>query len=317
MTESDASIPSPADRREAGTAWLLRFQPDEPIGSAVRRMLTYLATEMISGLEAPERLGTDETIHDVRRHGKQARALLKLVHASAPEHLSAIDRNLRDAGRCLADARDAKVVLETFSSLGGDMAPSDTAAISFLLDTQATATAEAVFAEGDNAASAALALLSDASSLIISLERPITAEMVADGAARTYTAARRGRRRVRKRPTPERFHTWRKRVKDHRHHMAYLWECGPLEPMTHDELYELSDLLGDAHDLVVLDAHISHINGDIDPVVRAEIIDTALRLRTALEDQAVEKGASPFKARPSEFRAALGSRVAPWFTHES
>ena len=78
-------------------------------------------------------------------------------------------------------------------------------------------------------------------------------KFLAPGLERTY---KRGRARfsdVRRDPSPENVHEWRKRVKDLWYHLRLLRDSWPeVLGAVSDQAHELSDLLGDHHDLSVL-----------------------------------------------------------------
>lgn len=73
------------------------------------------------------------------------------------------------------------------------------------------------------------------------------------GLRRTYRRARKAQRISYRTPTPEQFHEWRKRVKYHWYHLRLLRELWPV-PMKGfaAQAGQLADLLGDDHDLAVL-----------------------------------------------------------------
>jgi CHAD domain-containing protein len=66
-------------------------------------------------------------------------------------------------------------------------------------------------------------------------------------------------------PSDERFHEWRKRVKDHWYHMRLLSKVWPKVTAARiDELSRLSDLLGDDHDLGVLIDTLERESNDLE-----------------------------------------------------
>ena len=97
-----------------------------------------------------------------------------------------------------------------------------------------------------------------------------------------------------KSPSAERMHEWRKRTKDLWYHLQLLedsWK--PVLSAIADEAHELSDRLGDEHDLTVLrewaHRHASALNG-AEPVLRGfdVILDNRQR---ELQRQAFDYGA--------------------------
>jgi CHAD domain-containing protein len=90
----------------------------EPLGSALQRMALGqldLALETLgNGVEPPG----EKAVHETRKALKRLRALLRLLRSNLGEDTYAReDHLLRDAGRSLAGARDAEVLLGTLDSL--------------------------------------------------------------------------------------------------------------------------------------------------------------------------------------------------------
>jgi CHAD domain-containing protein len=74
-----------------------------------------------------------------------------------------------------------------------------------------------------------------------------------DGLSQTYRRGRRAWRAALKEPSTENLHEWRKRVKDLWYHCSILEEAWkPVMKALAGEAHELSDRLGDDHDLSVL-----------------------------------------------------------------
>ena len=78
-------------------------------------------------------------------------------------------------------------------------------------------------------------------------------QALSDGLERTYRRGRRDFRAARSEPTVEALHEWRKRAKQLWYHHSLLrplWP--PVMQAVGDEAHELSDRLGDDHDLAML-----------------------------------------------------------------
>jgi CHAD domain-containing protein len=72
------------------------------------------------------------------------------------------------------------------------------------------------------------------------------------GLRQTYRRGRKARVQAYRETTPEHFHEWRKRVKDHWYHIRLLQKTWPeLMQGYRQALKALADLLGDNHDLAV------------------------------------------------------------------
>jgi len=301
---------TPSQRRESGTAWQLRFRSDETVEEGTKRILAALTGEMAAFLDDSESVGSDTAIHEVRRRGKQARALLRLVRPAIPDDFRPIDKLYRNAGRLLAPARDARIVVDALDDLAVDTG--DVAQIRSSLDARATREARAVFDGGTSPSRRARALLTEAASSALRLEIPDDASSIADGATRTFASGQKAYRKAASKGSPVAFHTWRKRVKERRHHIAYLWDCTPIDPGSHEHLYELSDLLGDAHDLVVFRGHLAKATGGEIHTEASEAAELADRKRTTLEDHALRLGSLLYGEDSEQVHRMLISNWTMW-----
>jgi CHAD domain-containing protein len=139
-------------------------------------------------------------------------------------------------------------------------------------------------------------------------KRDQTARVLAAGLRRSY---RRGRKRlaaVRKRRSDERLHDWRKRAKD-------LWyQLELLEARADEEAaelaeraHELSSLLGDDHDLVLLRAAaIARPAAFEQPGEEQALIRLIERRRKELQRDALALGRSIYAAKPRKLVKRLG-----------
>lgn len=230
-----------------------RWEPDGSPVHEVRRISRDQVELALGELDDPDR---HNAVHQVRKRGKEVRALLRLVRASAPELYERENAAFRDATRRVAADRDAAVGLATYDAL------------------RERFTDARVFADGTDPVRGPLVERREAvlgedlerrleavrTDLAAALERIETWEIegdgfavVAGGLAKTYERARNRMDEAYTQRSSELFHDWRKRVKYHRYQVGLLLDIWP-EMMTtrRDQLHELSDLLGDDHDLAVL-----------------------------------------------------------------
>ena len=298
-----------AERRESGSAYQLRFRSGESVEAGAARILTALTNEMGGFLADPGSVGVDIAVHEIRRRAKQARALVRLVRGAIPGEYGALNSTYRDAGRLLAEARDARVVVEAFDELLGTSA--NDYPIRSVLVRRADAAEARLFESEANPAGALRKLLADAAAQVGDLEIADDVSSIVVGATATYRAGRKAFSSSNSGSTGVSFHTWRKRVKDQRHHIAYLWECDPVDVEVHDRLYDLSDTLGAAHDLVVLSEHVRGSATGSEAEVEA-IISTAGVRRVEREEAALELGSSLYATKPAVFAASLAERWETW-----
>lgn len=129
---------------------------------------------------------------------------------------------------------------------------------------------------------------------------------VAPGMQRVYKRGRRGMRIVADSPTDTLLHVWRKRAKYLRHQVEAL---NILDPpglgATESELEQLTDLLGDDHDLAVLLNRIKNDPRLSDGIETEPITDAVCRKRRELQDEAIQLGRSRFEDHSSIFLAYI------------
>ena len=150
--------------------------------------------------------------------------------------------------------------------------------------------------------------------LALALPTPGWAGIV-PGLKRSY---RRGRRRMfaaYAQPTDgELFHEWRKRVKDMWHQLEILAPAAPAILLPEAEAYhQLSSLLGDAHDLLVLRQTIAGepAGFQADPDLSL-LLTLATTRQQQLENEAAHWGLKLYGAKPATSVARLGAIYRAW-----
>jgi CHAD domain-containing protein len=220
-------------------------------------------------------------VHDARKDMKKLRALLRLVRGEVGEKVFTREADtFRDAARELSGVRDADVMLATLADLEeryeADVGP-----------VRQAVEAHRVLTTGggrERAARTAVAVLTEARERVDDwpLERD-GFEALEDGLRRTYRRGRRNWRAAVKEPSDENLHEWRKRAKDLWYHCSILEETWkPVMTALADEAHELSDRLGDDHDLAVL---LDFGAESLEPLIatrRAELQEEAFAYGTRL-----------------------------------
>lgn len=243
-------------------------------------------------------------VHEVRKRSKEVRGLARLVRpALGRDAYRAVKDQVRDAAGELSSLRDDHALLGAIDGL-----VEATGEAELLAPTRARQAARAEEATrslgaDDPRLAVARARLHLARTLVGTWDLPDEAATVGDGLARTY---RRGRKALRAvlddEGDDELVHDWRKRVKD-------LWyQARLLEPGDPDvvgplvtQLDELSDLLGDDHDLAVLAERLEPDAGAVLEVVRAR--------QAVLRAQALQLGRQLYEPEPSQLARRL---AGPW-----
>lgn len=302
-------------QREPTTGMGYRFKAKETIADGVRRIANEQLTKALDELD-DRRLGPHETIHQARKRCKKVRALLRLARPALAGDTYAFENAwYRDTGREIATIRDAQTRIETVDALRREYG---------------RLVSEEVFGRVRSALVARReALLADRVSLQCSLDEVCERleeglqrvddwkleddgfEALRGGLVQRYQRGRSALRTAYDEPSAEHLHEWRKRVKDHRYHvrlLAPVWP-GPMQARQH-ELHALSDLLGEDHDLFVLESFASQEpkaagGEDVVRVVLALALGRRMELRTA----ARSLGARLFAEKPKR----VADRIGAWF----
>jgi CHAD domain-containing protein len=231
---------------------------DGSVQDALRR----IADEQIrSGQAELAEDGTDfETkVHQLRKRCKKLRGLLRLVRpafgAYAQENAA-----IRDAARSISAVRDAGALIETYDAVSDHFADRIDRRAFAPIRGRLSRDARAVREDPDTAdrladfATEFEALRQRAAGWRLEAEG---FDAVAGGLGKSYGRARKRMRKAWAAPDAESMHAWRKRVKYHWYHARLLGgiNAAMMEPHV-AAMGELSDMLGDHHDLTVLDARL-------------------------------------------------------------
>ena len=238
-------------------AW--RFNPGEPLGAAFRRTATDEIGVVRTAL-ASDKGDRDKGVHEARRSFKRMRALLRLASPGMDRPFAKENRRLRDAGRLLAPARDAAVLVHSFDefvqSHGQDLDPDYLAALRARQVRKAEATA-AENAALEGYVAKVLGLLDRAEKNLARLDWPEDPEDLHRGLRKANARLTAAFRAARASGDAEDLHDWRKRLKDQSAHMELFRAVlpGSLKP-ARKSAKQIAQVLGDEHDLCLLAAKL-------------------------------------------------------------
>jgi len=250
------------------------------------------------------------TVHEVRKHLKKLRAAMRLTVGEVGKSQHAReDRCVREIGRLVSDLRDAQVRLQTLIQLRDETAkgPGENhfARIEELLSLERESFS-AAFAGWQKQAIPKLERIGERLS-----KWPlagITWKQICGTVGRTYKRGQRGLAKTIKKPQPENFHAWRKRVKDLWYQLRILQPLNRvvLEKIAADEEV-LGELLGREHDFDFLLARLENEGGD--EALHNELVQLQKLIRkrgSKLRRDALELGRR-FYAEPSK---AFAKRIS-------
>jgi CHAD domain-containing protein len=262
-----------------------RLKPGEPVPEGIARIARGRIDHALDALKD----ATEEGVHDARKDMKKLRALLRLVRGELGETVFRREADtFRDAARELSGVRDADVMLATLADLesryGAETGPVRQAVEAHRLRTTGGARGQA--------AKVATEVLTEARGRVADwpLERD-GFEALEGGLRRTYRRGRRAWRGALDDPSNENLHEWRKRVKDLWYHCSILEETWkPVMRALADEAHELSDRLGDDHDLTLL---LDFGAESLEPLIATR--------RRELQEEAFAYGIRLFADKPKAF----------------
>jgi CHAD domain-containing protein len=302
-----------------------RFVPlkQEPLGSGHRRMALGQLDLAIEALEGGAAKASPELrVHEARKALKRLRALLRLLRDELGEQTYERESALlRDAGRRLARARDAEVLLRTLEALIARH-PGKLAGRRGVLRLRAR-----LQHERDGAAALTLAdsathagTLSQLRGLRArvsdwQLAEPGGLEAIEPALERLYGKGRKRMRRAAKAKGERRrmrtLHEWRKRVKDLRY-AAEMLGARKVAKRADD----LGELLGEEHDLAVLaqrvrrEAKAGRASGAPGRRVRKLLLKLIARRRRKLRKRALRDGEKLYGRKPARFVRGVRKQTA-------
>ncbi len=283
---------------------------DEPAGEGIRRAARGRVDSAVERLSRDTETDLAQAVHDTRKDMKKLRSLLRLVRDElGPRRYRAENGRYRDAARLLSSARDAEVKLETLASLRErypDEAP-EAKGLERRLEEERDRLAGGVDdPEVSGRLEAAAERIGQGGAEVDAWEFPDDGfDLVRRGLERSYRGGRDGLRAVRDDPSAEAVHEWRKRVKDLWYHLRLLREIWPgAMKGAADEAHELSELLGDHHDLsVLIDEARADTPEDPDLEPLATLAD---RRQGELLDEALPSGDRLYAEKPKQFTRRVG-----------
>ena len=296
-----------------------QLEAREGLPAGIERIIREQIERAIEELTGQTNNSQDEAVHEARKCFKKIRAVLRLVRAQLPQAVYQRE-NLcfRDAGRHLSDLRDAQVRLETLEKLAKefpDAIPNqEMASVRLVLKASYGAVSEQVL-NGKEAVPSVVAALKAARERLAewSLHHD-NWSAIEGGLKRAYKQGRQGLRRAAAQPTVANLHSWRKRVKDLWYHLLILAPVWPrVMAALAKEARDLSDYLGDDHDLAVLHQFIvESVEGSGNSAQLQGLIALIERRRAQLQWLAQSAGQRLYAEAPGDFVNRIGAYWQVW-----
>ena len=281
-----------------------RLQPDRSLAAEIVRVIREQVGRAVDAAGDPGRPVPDR-VHEARTACKKIRAALQLLRPAAAKRVKRENARFRDAARALAPLRDASVLPAALASLGHGAVATRRAfpqVRKVIMAACATPLGDRVRIEA--ALARFVAEMSKAERRLGRWKpKGRDAWVIRKGFGRTYRRARRAAQAVEDDPSTEALHVFRKRTKAHGFQVRLFRAAHlPAKRAGSDALGRLGDLLGNDHDLAVLDQRVSRLaSGRVSRDAIAAIRAAIRARRRQLQAEAGELGRRCFKDRPGEF----------------
>ena len=283
------------------------IRPDEPVAAAVRRVIDEQLGSAIDRLHGADAGDSAEAVHEARKSCKRLRAVFRMVRPALPAaRYRTLNATVRDAAGELSGTRDAQALVAMFDDLvtvHGERADDDELAVV----RRALADRADLVGEDDDSgralvrAAERLELARDAAARLNL--KGCRFDTLAKGMAATYGDGRRALHHLRREHSPERSHEWRKSVKYTWHHVELIEPAAPLLlGPTGRGLHDVSDALGDAHNLAVLVDLLRQAPARFGgPDTAERVVRMATDAQGDLEDRAIRLGLRLYAEKPKAF----------------
>ena len=281
-----------------------RFLDEESLPDGIRRIARGRIDHALDELRDKTDSSAEEAVHEARKDMKKLRALVRLARDELGGEVYRRENTcFRDVGRELSGVRDADVMLATLGRLDGTYPELRNA-----LEEHRRGAPRA------EATDAVVATLEAARERV---DRwPLEHDdfgALEGGLRRIYRRGRRAWRTVEDEPSTEVLHEWRKREKDLWYHLTLLRESWPpLLKVAADEAHELSDRLGDDHDLAVLAEWAEEHDS-----VSEELHSAIAERRDSLQREALDLGRRVYAEKPGAFAGRLRGYWEAWQSAQS
>ena len=256
------------------------------------------------------------TVHEVRKYLKKLRAAMRLAVGEVGKNRHAReDRCVREIGGLVSDLRDAQVRLQTLIHLRGDTAKGSG-------ENHFPRIEELLSLERESFSAAFAGWQKQAIPKLERVEKRLSKwplaginwKQICGAVGKTYKRGQRRLAKTIKKPVPENFHAWRKRVKDIWYQLRILQ---PLNGVVLEEIAAdakiLGELLGLDHDFDFLLARLENERGD--EALRDELAQLQKRIRkrgNRLRRDALELGRRFYAEPPKAFAKRISIFLEDW-----
>ncbi len=298
---------------EAAGSSAYRLLEGEPVGPGIKRVIAAQVDDAITQLRGEAGTEPADAIHEARKDMKKVRSALRLVRDALGDDVWRRENDhYREAARQLSSHRDAEILVEALDELGerfGPTARDRFGALRGQLDEENRAAQDNGMLERTMAGAAAELAAGRSRIDGLSLEGDDW-ELLAPGLHRTYRRGRKRLRAVEEEASVSNLHELRKRVKDLWYQLRLIREADrPMIGALADHAHDLSDHLGDDHDLALLREQVKRRRDAFaSPADQRHLLQEIDQRRGELQFAAISLGERIYAEKPKKFRSRLAKR---------
>jgi CHAD domain-containing protein len=294
-----------------------RLKHKESVPEGVKRIAREEIRLAVRYLRGKGGISRDEAIHEARKSIKKTRALLRLVRPELGEFYASESARLRDTGQKLSQLRDAGALIATFDELKKRCAK--TLGNVSLIAIRRALVLHKKHVEAEMGTPELLhGLAAVLGSTLQSVQRwPLKTDGFAalePGLEKTFRSGKKAFRALKMHAGREKFHEWRKRVKDHWYHVRLLENLWSDVMKGYEQtLKELEDDLGEDLNLAILRDHIlsaSSLQGEGRAVAR--VVKAIDESREELRERALAIGRRVYAEKPRKFARQMRQLWDAW-----
>jgi CHAD domain-containing protein len=298
-----------------------RLLAGEPVAPGIKRVVTARVDDAVAHLRGQAGADPAERVHEARKDIKKIRSALRLVRDALGDEVWRLENDhYRDCARTLSGFRDAEILVEALDGLPerfGDGARGRFDRLRQELNRENRAAHEDGSVE--RAMATAVAELEAGRSRIDAL--PVDGdgwELIGSGLRRSYRRGRKRLRGVEEEVSVTNLHELRKRVKDLWYQVRLIRDADRdlLEPLA-DHAHDLSDHLGDDHDLALLREQAERRAAAFaEPGDQRHLLEQIDQRRGELQFAALSLGRRIYDEKPKRFTKRLERRWEAWRDRE-
>lgn len=294
-----------------------RLLPREPVAPGIRRVLTAQVDDALGQLRGEAGSEPAEAIHQARKDIKKIRSALRLVRRGLGDDVWQRENDhYRAVAQGMSGHRDAEILVQALDGLAERYGTSAESHLDALRDQLADRN-QAAHDDGsiERAMTESAAGLAAGRSRLEGLKLEGDGwELIGPGLHRTYRRGRKRLRAVTEEASVANLHDLRKRVKDLWYQMRLIRDAdrhmlGSLADHAHD----LSDHLGDDHDLALLrETAQARTAAFSEPAHRRHLLAEIDQRRGELQFAAMSLAERIYEEKPKRFTRRLEKRWESW-----